>query len=61
MEEYLMPNKFVTFLLAFAVIAYAVLIIVRFAYYEQEETLTVNVYAVDDATAAYLRTLPKGY
>jgi len=56
-----MPNKFVTFLLAFAVIAYAVLIIVRFAYYEQEETLTVNVYAVDDATAAYLRTLPKGY
>ena len=56
-----MPNKIATFLLALFVIAYAVTIIVRFAYYEQEESLTVSVYAVDDATAAYLRTLPKGY
>jgi len=56
-----MPNKIVTFFLALCVIAYAVLIIIRFAHYEQQESLTVNVYAVDDATAAYLRTLPKGY
>lgn len=56
-----MHNKIITFFLALCVIAYTVTVIVRFAHYKQEESLTVNVYAVDDATAAYLRTLPKGY